>query len=541
MPITRRNFVKSGVAAAAVAAMPRPLLVRLGSAPEPIPPIDDSRLKELVGRALEAARAAGASYADVRLTHVRGRNVRSDSEVRDGEDMVAGVRALVNGYWGFAGGGVWSPDEMARLGRAAVALAKTNALGKTRVVELAPAPAIKDGHWVMPVKIDPFDVPPLEIVDFLAGLEVYVVRTLGAHVNGLVESAFFVQESAFGSTVGSYCTQRCYRTSGRLEIVLVKDGKQGGGELDCLTPAGLGWELFTAEHVPFTRDRSLRESIRQFLDEVESYMKLPVRPLDVGRYDTVVDAQGVANLLDGTLAPATQLDRALGYEANAGGTSYINAPLEMMGTYQAGSPLLTVTGNRSEPGGCATVQWDAEGVVPNEITLVKDGVLVDFQTTRESAGWLKEAYAKAGKPFRSHGCASAPDGIYAPLQHAPNLTLAPDRGDVDFDALIAGVTKGIAIKRMGANMDFQCLNGMGSGVIFDIKRGKRVAVIGNAAVLFRAPELWKGLLALGGAASARRYGMAEVKGEPRQESSYSVTAPPALFKQLTYIDPLRKA
>jgi TldD protein len=541
MPITRRDFVKSGVVAAAVAAVPRPLLMRLGPTREPVPPIDDPRLKELVGRALEATRAAGASYADVRLTHDRGRAVRSDSEVRDGEDMVVGVRALVNGYWGFASGGAWSPDEMARLGRTAVALAKTNALGKKRVVDLAPVPAIKDGHWVMPVKIDPFEVPPLEIADFLASLEVYVARMRGAQVNGFVESSFRLQEIAFGSTLGSYCTQRCYRTSGSLQVVLVKDGKQGSGEVDCLTDAGLGWELFTAERIPFVRDRSLRESIRQLLDEIEAYTKLPIKPLDVGRYDTVLDALSVAHLLDGTLAPATQLDRALGYEANAGGTSYINAPLEMLGTYQAGSQLLTVTGNRSETGGCATVQWDDEGVVPDEFALVKDGVLVDFQTTRESAGWLKDAYARAGKTFRSHGCAVAPNGIYAPLQHAPNITMAPDRGDVDFDALVAGVTKGIAIKRMGANMDFQCLNGMGSGVTFEIKRGQRVAMIGNAAVLFRAPELWKGLLALGGTTSSRRYGMFDGKGEPPQNSSYSVTAPPALFKQLTYIDPLRKA
>jgi TldD protein len=540
MPITRRDFMKTGVAAAAIAAVPRPLLVRLGPTPEVLPPIDDPRLKELVGRALEAARSAGASYADVRLTHGRFRQIASANGVLDTEDMVAGVRALVDGYWGFAGGGVWSPDEMARLGRLAVALAKTNALGKKRVVELAPTAAVKDGHWVMPVKIDPFEVPPFEIVDFLLGLQTYVARRAGAKM-GEASSIFFVRESAFGSTEGSYYTQRCYRTEGAVQLELNSDQKTASGGLDCLTPAGLGWELFSADRIPFLRDRSLRESVRERLDEIEADLKLPVKPLDVGRYDTVFDASSVVNLLDGTLGQATQLDRALGYEANAGGTSYMNAPFEMLGTYQAGSPLLTVTGNRSEVGGCATVKWDDEGVVPDEVTLVKEGLLTDFQTTREGAGWLKEAYVKAGKPLRSHGCAVAQSGIFAPLQNVPNLIMAPDRSEADFDALVAGVTKGIAVKTLMPSMDFQCLNGMGMGQTYEIKRGKRVAVIGNAAVLFRAPELWKGLLAMGGLSSARRYGTAASKGEPEQSSHYSVTAPPALFKQLTYIDPLRKA
>jgi TldD protein len=541
MSISRRDFMKTGAAAAAIAAVPRPLMVRLGPTPEPMPPIDDPRLKALVGRALEAARGAGAAYADVRLTHRQNRSVDSTARVVDLESMVVGVRALVDGYWGFASGGVWSPDEMARLGRGAVALAKTNALGKSRTVDLAPVPAIRDGHWVMPVKIDPFEVPPVEIADFLGGLEIYVSRVAGAWVVGLATSDFEVQQSVFGSTEGSYYSQRCYRTQGGIGLKLERDGMVGGGEMDCLTPAGLGWEFFTADRVPFVRDRSLRETIRERLDEIEADMKLPVKPLDVGRYDTVFDARSVVNLLDGTLGPATELDRALGYEANAGGTSYLNAPFEMLGSYQVGAPLLTVTGNRSDAGGCATVQWDDEGVVPDEFPLVKEGVLVDFQTTRESAGWLKEAYAKAGKPFRSHGCANAQAGLFAPLQRNPNLTLAPDRGEVDFDALVAGVAKGIAVNGIAPYMDFQCLNGMGMGAAYEIKRGKRVARIANAGVLFRAPELWKGLLALGGTASARRYGTQASKGEPEQTTYYSVTAPPALFKQLTYIDPLRKA
>jgi len=83
--------------------------------------------------ALDTARSAGASYADVRLSHTRERRT-SMADTGDDESMEVGVRALVDGYWGFASGAVWSPDEMARLGREAVHQAKVNALGKPRVV-----------------------------------------------------------------------------------------------------------------------------------------------------------------------------------------------------------------------------------------------------------------------------------------------------------------------------------------------------------------------------------------------------------------------
>jgi TldD protein len=421
---------------------------------------------------------------------------------------------------------------MARLGREAVHQARVNTLGKRREVDLAPVASVADGHWVMPVKIDPFQVYPDEIQDYLMSLAMFTVRTPGASVEAN-QCQFFKQEKAFASTVGSYCTQRLYRTSGNFIFQLTKDSQRVQGVLESLSPAGVGWELY--------RDQPLREQIRQLLADFEEDLKLPIKPVDVGRYDTVFNARSVANLLDGTLGRATELDRALGYEANAGGTSYLDTPLQMLGSYQAGAPALTVIANRAEPGGCATVMWDDEGVPPEDFTLVKDGMLTDFQTTRESAGWLKDYYAKSGRSFRSHGCANADAAINAPLLHSPNLVLAPGKEALDFDGLVAGLANGIAIKGAGLDMDFQHLNGMGRGSTYEVKRGKRVARIAGAGVLFRAPELWKALQAVGGAASARRYGGTDQKGEPAQVTYHSVTAVPATFKQLTLIDPQRKA
>ncbi|HEU4642605.1 MAG TPA: TldD/PmbA family protein [Gemmatimonadaceae bacterium] len=541
MPLTRRSLLKAGAIAAAAAAVPRPLLAQLGRHAEPLPPIEDPRLQALAARALETARTAGAAYADVRLTHTHERRFYP-LFTYDDESMEVGVRALVDGYWGFASGPVWAPDEMARLGREAVHQAKVNALGKPRMVDLAPVPAVANGHWEMPVAIDPFAISPFEAQDFLTSLDIYSRRipNAGTTKNTAVAT---MQEKAFASTVGSYCTQRCYLMEGVLAIGLELQKPQRKGEvgMECVSAAGMGWELYAGERIARVREHSLYEEMRRSVEELKADMLLPVKPVDVGRYDTVLDALSIASLVDGTLGRATELDRALGYEANAGGTSYLDDPFDMVGTYKAGGPAVTLTADRSEPGAAATVKWDDEGVEPDTFHLVKDGVLADFQTTRESAGWMKDYYTKTGQPIRSHGCAGAPSAVYAPIQQAPNLTLTPGKEAHDFDALVSGITKGIAIKGAGIDMDFQHSSGLGAGRAFEIKNGKRVAQIASAGFLFRATELWKALQAVGGDASLRRYGLRTAKGEPAEYCYHSVTAAPAIVKDLTVIDPLRKA
>ena len=119
--------------------------------------------------------------------------------------------------------------------------------------------------------------------------------------------------------------------------------------------------------------------------------------------------------------------------------------------------------------------------------------------------------------------------------------IAAEAKALGFDALVAKIGKGIAVKFMGVETDFQNLNGLGIGRVYEVKNGKRVARIAGAGLLFRGPELWRGLLALGGSESLRRFGWDASKGEPAQQTYHSVTAPPAAFKQLTFVDSTRKA
>lgn len=258
----------------------------------------------------------------------------------------------------------------------------------------------------------------------------------------------------------------------------------------------------------------------------------------------VFSAGAMATLLQGTLGPATELDRALGYEANAQGTSYLGPdPLSLLGTSIA-SPLVTLTANRSDPLALATIQWDDEGVVPEDFAIVDGGVLVDYQTTREQAAWLAPWYQRQGKPVRSHGCAMAPTALDATMQHTSNLVLHPGTREDDLEELVSGLEAGFLVESVDVDMDFQYLNGLAlMGTVTEVRKGKRVARLGGtAALVLRTPDLWKNVVALGGARSQRRFGTGySAKGEPRQETAYSIMAVPARVERLAVIDPTRKA
>ncbi len=539
MTQTRRAFIRNSTTMAAATTAftvyPKDLYPYFGLQAEPVPPIEDLRIKQLAQIAVDTARTSGATYADIRLTHTKLRTFDALGKgSSDGESMTVGMRSLVNGYWGFVSGPIWSSDEMARLGRASANLARTNALGKPRHVEMMPIPIIRDGHWTMPVIINPFEVPREEIYDYFGALSGFVGR-LGLEPSVFSGHQFTCMENAFASTDGSYITQRFFRSGMMGDWRFTSRGRKYVGHLDeYISFAGRGWEMY--------RDQPLDEYVRALSEELKEDASLPVKPVDVGRYDVVLDASMVAGVVGQSIGAATQLDRALGYEANATGTSYITDPQAMRGTFKVGSPLLTVSANRNTPGGAATVQWDDEGVEPDEFTLIQDGMLVDFQTTRESAGWMSAWGAGTQKPVQSHGCASAPEGVDTPLAHTPNLQMTPGSGSVDVASLVADVDKGVLIKRSGwISMDFQQLNGYGSGYTYEIKQGKRVALLAGAGVLLRTPEFWKSIEAIGGASSVKRYAQSSRKGEPEQMVYFSVDAVPVRVKGMTIIDKRRKA
>jgi TldD protein len=387
---------------------------------------------------------------------------------------------------------------MVRLGRSAVQQAVENAKGPAQRVELAPTSVVPNGQWTMPVQIDPFTVSQDEKHDFIGGVWLTDImnRAYGMRVSMML--GYRKEVRTFASSEGTFQSQTVFDTDGMLLV----DSNNGAGPdraFDFLTSAGAGWEYVLGAPYEERLDSIIEDNTRAQRS----------KPVEIGRYDVVLDARAMATMLDATLASATELDRAMGYLANDEGTSYLDDPLAMLGSYQAGSPLVNVTATRSMPGGVATVKWDEEGVAPVEQALVTKGILTDFQTTRESASWLAPYYQKVGRAVRSSGGASASEATLIPRARNANYVLAPDPAhDATFNDLVAQVKRGYAFKGTSARSDFQVLNGVldntevHTGLVCEIVNGKLGQAVPGAQLAYRAPEFWKNVTALGGARSA---------------------------------------
>lgn len=518
-------------------------------APVPSDPADPAVLKTLAAAALDAAKAAGATYTDVRFRFTQHENwtfFRDTSYPVPRQEFVVGVgvRALVRGYWGWSAiDGIATTDHMAQLGRAAAAQAVVNAQGPARPTDLAPTPIVHDGVWTMPVAVDPFTVSYEEKADFMCGVGDYFARqALGVTTQSMLD---FVKEArTFASSDGSFCTQTVFTSGLSMGIGTDADWmtERGGGRLvDLATPAGAGWEYII--------DTPFEDRAPAFIDEALRQRR--AKPVVPGRYDVVFDAFAMASIIDATISGATELTRAMGYDADDSGTSYLGDPLAMLGTYRVSSPLVTLSATRSLPGGAATVKWDDEGVEPIDTTLVTRGTLTDFQTTRESASWLAPYYQKVGRAVRSSGGAGA-DRATTPTKTWPaNYVLAHDAThDTSFDDLVANTKTGYAVKGGSARADFQCLNGWASGnIVYEIRNGKLGNTIMGAQVLFRAPEFWKNVSAIGGVSSAETVGARSGSQAALRllglQSAYtiphSVRAVPAQVSGLAVVDARRRA
>ena len=505
---------------------------------------DPAVVGDLAQRAVEAARAAGAIYADARVTrivsHTYGMNGRSLDF--DDEVLGVGVRVLVNGYWGFAASPFWEREEVVRLAQDAVAQATDNARGTPRSVELGRIP-VAMGTWSTPVRIDPFTVPVEEKVDFINYWFDCAARAGLAFTSfGIPSNMQFVrQERTVATSEGALFTQNQYESGGTIVVNLLK--QEVGETVQRIEAAGLGWERFLDAKIP--------EQFFEIAQNLRTRAAGGVKVATVGRYTLVCDGATMAALVDRTWGIATQVDRALGYEANAKGTSILNDPLAMLGEAHVASPLVSISANRSAATQLATVKWDDEGVTPEPFPLIKDGVLVDFQTTREQAAWLAPYYQRIQRPMQSHGCAAAESALTITMQHMPNLTLDPSASTTRLDDLVANVNDGMLIENGVVRSDFQVSGGMLYGNMREIKHGRLGPSVAGGAVFFSTRDLWKNVTALGGPAtqevrSESQYmidntELSSYKGQPAQATGHSVSGAAATIANQPLIIPSRKA
>ncbi|MEP6692522.1 MAG: TldD/PmbA family protein [Gemmatimonadaceae bacterium] len=541
MALSRREFVKASSAAAAAVGLSAASARFASALPTSFAlQLDDPSYKELAMRALDAAKSAGAQYADVRISRNRTQNIftreRRVQGLADNETFGFGVRVLVDGAWGFAASSTLTTDEVARVARQATTQARANRVSQLRPVVLAAGgPAEPNGVWRSAIKTDPFDVPIADKVALLLAANDAALKVKGSRF--CTSSMFFLrEEKTFANTDGTYVVQTIYRTQPSMNITAVSEDRadfQSRQSTD-VQPRGLGYE-----HVV---DAKLIENAPRWADE--AVQKLSAKPVEVGRYDLVLHPTHLWLTLHESCAHPTELDRALGYEANYAGTSFVAPPEKVLGKLKFGSDLMNVRGDRTQVGSLSACGWDDEGQKPDDFQIIKNGVFVDYQTTREQAPFLDWWYKQQGKPVKSHGCSYAQSWADVQFQRMPNVSLMPGAKEVSWDDIIAATDRGIAIVGDSSfSIDQQRYNAQFGGQLFyEIKGGKIVGMLKDVAYQIRTPEFWNALDMIGGEKSYMMCGaFGDAKGQPAQVNAITHGCVPSRFRNINVINTGRRA
>ena len=538
----RRDFLKKagGFAAGALvaSAIPRNAEALFQSPFGYKPPAEmDPVVKELLLEAINAAKMAGASFADARISRFQQNFVFTREQqiqnVVDTETFGCGVRALVDGTWGFSATQAMTKQGVANAARQAVAIAKANRIARDQAVTLVPTEVHPNATWRSEFQVDPWTISVEEKADLLLRSNAEAMKA--KNVNFVFSALFFVRdERNYANTDGSVINQLAIKSWPILQATAVSPDRTDFQNRTANTaPMGRGWE--------YVQQLDLVAKARQAGEDASA--KLSAKPVDVGRYDLVLDPGNMWLTIHESIGHPTELDRALGYEANYAGTSFVAPPDKMLGQLKYGPEFMNIQADRSQAGALSTIGYDDDGVKPDDFLIVKNGVFNDYQTTREQAGMLKWWYDKQGLPTKSHGCSYAQGWNNVQFQRMPNVSLLPGERDLSWDDLVAATDRGIAIMGDGSfSIDQQRFNGQfGGQVFYEIRGGKIAGMLKDVAYQIRTPDFWNSLDMIGGRSSYQLGGsFFDGKGQPSQSNSVSHGSPPARFRNVNVINTGRK-
>jgi TldD protein len=514
MTVSRREFLATLGAGA---------LVACGPSPEPARgPLTQPTLDAVLDAALSMARRGGASYADVRIVRRRDEHVATRDEVlvdvRNSESYGVGVRVLVEGAWGFAATSTVTADGAARAAERALGIAKANGKLVTQRVELAKVGTYQ-ATWSTGLAVDPFKVPLGERAELLLSMW-RDVRGVPDVKHGDGSISLNGEWKLFASTEGSRIEQSITRLDPSYTVTAI-DASAGDfvTRRHELPPRQAGWEYVTSS--------TFRSDGRKLAEDAVQKLRAPtVQP---GKRDIILAPSHLWLVIHETIGHSTELDRALGYEANFAGTSF--ATPDKLGRLRYGGPNITFYGDKTTKGGLATCGFDDDGEETQRFDIIKDGLFVAYQTTREQASWVGEK--------RSRGTSYADSFRSVPFQRMPNVSLAPAARETSLEDLVAATDDAILITGDGSwSIDHQRYNFQFGGQMFwDVKKGKIAGPLRDVAYQSNTLDLWSGCDMIGGPKAWSLHGaINDGKGEPGQSNAVSHGCPPARFRQMNILN-----
>lgn len=454
-----------------------------------------------------------ASYGDIRFEIHEDQNLSysdgAPDPIENSSNAGWSVRLLINGAWGFAASddiGLPIDGLVARAADIAHASAKV----KKQPVVLTPI-APQTGEYISPFQIDPFTVALKDKIEYLAEIDAAMAKYETINSRRCFANFHRIEKWYF-STEGSQTHQKIIQSGSGLSLSRVKSHRdqiersypRASGQYECK-----GYELLD--------DLKMIAAIPRLVEEIDALSKAPVCPKQTTTL--VLDSEMTSLVIHESIGHALELDRVFGAERNFSGISF--ATPENLDNLKYGSDIVNVVNDPTVEHGLGSFGWDDEGIKTHKTYLIKDGMLHDYLSSRETA-------AKVGK--KSTGCMRASGWQNIPIVRMTNTLLAP--GDKTLDQLISEVDDGIymstvdswSIDDLRKNFQFGCEIG------WEIKNGKLGGVIKNPTFTGCTTQFWNSCEALGDTSTYRVWGTASCgKGQPGQIARTGEGAPATRF------------
>jgi TldD protein len=473
-------------------------------------------MRELIDAALDGA--DGASYADVRVVETTGEVLTVRGEVVEAldssESAGVGIRVLANGAWGYAATASLDRGDVVHSARLARDVANASASAIAKPVELVAEP-VHEAEWRTPIEKDPFSVPIEDKIGLLVSATSQMQQVKAVRVARGTMDAQRVR-TFFASTEGSKIDQTIFHTGAGIEATVVE-----GDEVQTRSyPSSFRGHLEAAGYEAIEA-MGLAENAQQCADEAVALSRAPECPSS--ETTVVLDGHQVMLQVHESVGHPTELDRVLGMEAAFAGTSFVS--VQDTGLLRYGSDLVNITSDATSPGGLGTFGFDDEGVEAQRVDLIRGGVLVGFQTSRETA-------AAAGVD-RSNGTMRAEGWENFPLIRMTNVNLLPQEGSLD--DLLADVNDGIymatnkswSIDDKRKNFQFGC------EIAWEIKNGRLGRLLKNPRYTGITPVFWGSCDAVAGPEEWRMWGTPNCgKGQPGQTMRVGHGTSPARFRDV---------
>jgi TldD protein len=475
---------------------------------------DYTKLAEL---ALNFTKDKGASYADIRIEEIEEENTSVKSGavelIEKSTDFGFGIRVIANGSWGFAASADLSPESIEKTSRLAVEVAKASSKVKNKDIVLSPLAKTVDSYKT-PVVTDPFSIPLKEKLDYLLHLDSLMKNVSGINLTEALMN-FIRRNKFFANSEGAIIQQLIIQSGAGISATAMKSHREMGTR-SYPNSSGQhqtkGYELI--------RELDFEKNAERIAEEAVALLSAKECPS--GKTTIILDGPQLSLQIHESIGHPLELDRVFGAERNFSGTSF--ATVDKLNNLKYGSEIVNVVNDSTSPFGLGTFGYDDEGVKASRSFLIKNGILVGYLTSRETAPLIGTT---------SNGCMRASNWANIPLIRMTNTNLLP--GDKTLEEMISEVDDGIYMQTVRTwsiddnRENFQ----MGCEIGREIKNGKLGEMIKNPSYSGNTVEFWNSCDAIANEKYWQIWGTPNCgKGQPGQNMPTSQGCSPARFRNV---------